>query len=197
MCTSTISVAFSKELATAHHARRQGYVAAPVLGRQEAAGEKQLWVMAADRRTRWNAAGRSWKPLAGLGGIFWASKTKAKCERYRAAMKAENVPASLPEGSAILPVQPHVEHKRTVHPAWPSFTSEHGRTIQCGAACCPRTLGILTVSRGFAGSDFYGERHGRHRRRDPEGLSTNCASLAVSGPAHRRPTFGGTLLGAQ
>jgi 3-hydroxyisobutyrate dehydrogenase-like beta-hydroxyacid dehydrogenase len=46
MCTSTISVAFSKELAT-HHARRQGYVAAPVLGRPEAAGEKQLWVIAA------------------------------------------------------------------------------------------------------------------------------------------------------
>jgi hypothetical protein len=128
---------------------------------------------------------------------FLGFENKSQCERYRAAMKAENVPASLPEGSAILLVQPHVEHKRTVHPAWPSFTSERRRTIQCGAACCPRTLGILTVSRGFAGSDFYGERHGRHRRRDPEGLSTNCASLAVSGPAHRRPTFGGTLLGAQ
>jgi hypothetical protein len=31
-----------------------------------------------------------------------------------------------------------------VHPAWPSFTSERGRAIQYGAACCPRTLDILS-----------------------------------------------------
>jgi 3-hydroxyisobutyrate dehydrogenase-like beta-hydroxyacid dehydrogenase len=47
MCTSTISVAFSKELAAAHAARGQGYVATPVLGRPEAASSKQLWIMAA------------------------------------------------------------------------------------------------------------------------------------------------------
>jgi 3-hydroxyisobutyrate dehydrogenase-like beta-hydroxyacid dehydrogenase len=47
MCTSTISVAFSKELAEAHAARGQGYVGAPVLGRPDAAAEKKLWVLAA------------------------------------------------------------------------------------------------------------------------------------------------------
>jgi 3-hydroxyisobutyrate dehydrogenase-like beta-hydroxyacid dehydrogenase len=47
MCTSTISVAFSKELAQEHAARGQGYVASPVLGRPEAAAEKKLWVLAA------------------------------------------------------------------------------------------------------------------------------------------------------
>jgi 3-hydroxyisobutyrate dehydrogenase-like beta-hydroxyacid dehydrogenase len=47
MCTSTISVAFSKELAAAHAERGQGYIATPVLGRPEAAAAKQLWVMAA------------------------------------------------------------------------------------------------------------------------------------------------------
>ncbi len=47
MCTSTISVAFSKELAAAHAARGQGYISTPVLGRPEAAAGKQLWVMAA------------------------------------------------------------------------------------------------------------------------------------------------------
>jgi 3-hydroxyisobutyrate dehydrogenase-like beta-hydroxyacid dehydrogenase len=47
MCTSTISVALSKELAAVHAARGQNYVAAPVLGRPEAAAGKQLWVMAA------------------------------------------------------------------------------------------------------------------------------------------------------
>ena len=47
MSASTISVAFSKELAEAHAARGQGYVAAPVLGRPEAAAAKKLWIMAA------------------------------------------------------------------------------------------------------------------------------------------------------
>ena len=31
----------------------------------------------------------------------------------------------------------------TVHPAWPSFTSERGRAIQYGAGCCPRTIDVL------------------------------------------------------
>ena len=47
MCTSTISVALSKELAEAHAARSQGYVASPVLGRPDSAAGKNLWVMAA------------------------------------------------------------------------------------------------------------------------------------------------------
>jgi 3-hydroxyisobutyrate dehydrogenase-like beta-hydroxyacid dehydrogenase len=47
MSASTISVALSKELAEAHAARGQGYVAAPVLGRPEGAAAKKLWIMAA------------------------------------------------------------------------------------------------------------------------------------------------------
>lgn len=47
MSTSTISVALSKELAAAHAAKGQGYIAAPVLGRPEAAAAKKLLVMAA------------------------------------------------------------------------------------------------------------------------------------------------------
>jgi len=47
MCTSTISVALSKELAEAHASRGQGYVASPVLGRPDSAAAKKLWVMAA------------------------------------------------------------------------------------------------------------------------------------------------------
>ena len=47
MCTSTISVALSKELAEKHLAHRQGYVAAPVLGRPDAAVQKKLWIIAA------------------------------------------------------------------------------------------------------------------------------------------------------
>jgi 3-hydroxyisobutyrate dehydrogenase-like beta-hydroxyacid dehydrogenase len=44
---STISVALSERLAGAHAAAQQGYVAAPVFGRPEAAAAKQLWVLAA------------------------------------------------------------------------------------------------------------------------------------------------------
>jgi len=43
-----------------------------------------------------------------------------------------------------------VEHKRTVHPAWPSFTSERGRAIRYGAECCPRTLDILSRFAGVS-----------------------------------------------
>jgi 3-hydroxyisobutyrate dehydrogenase-like beta-hydroxyacid dehydrogenase len=44
---ATISVAFAQELAAAHHARRLGYVAAPVFGRPDAAAEGKLNVVVA------------------------------------------------------------------------------------------------------------------------------------------------------
>ena len=90
-------------------------------------------------------------PQGELGSaVFVGFESKTQCERFRAAMKAENVPASLPGGSAILPIAPHVEHKRTVHPAWPSFTSERGRAIRYGAECCPRTIDILSRFAGVS-----------------------------------------------
>ncbi|MCK8500350.1 NAD(P)-dependent oxidoreductase [Myxococcus fulvus] len=45
--SSTISVALSQRLTDAHTSAGQGYVAAPVFGRPEAAEAKQLWVVAA------------------------------------------------------------------------------------------------------------------------------------------------------
>jgi 3-hydroxyisobutyrate dehydrogenase-like beta-hydroxyacid dehydrogenase len=45
MCTSTISVALAKELEREHVSRGQRYVAAPVLGRTEAAAQQKLWVI--------------------------------------------------------------------------------------------------------------------------------------------------------
>lgn len=47
MSSSTIGIECSKELEREHRARRQGYVAAPVIGRAEAARDKALWVIAA------------------------------------------------------------------------------------------------------------------------------------------------------
>lgn len=84
-------------------------------------------------------------PEGELGsGVYLGFRTKELRERYGQAMKAENIPVASPAGSVLLPTQEYIEHKRTVHAAWPSFTSERGRSIQYGAACCPRTLDILS-----------------------------------------------------
>ena len=83
-------------------------------------------------------------------GIFLGFKSKELRDRYLAAMKAENVPAAPPGGSVLLPTQPHIETKRTLHPAWPSFTSERGKAIQYGAVCCPRTIDILNRFAGVS-----------------------------------------------
>jgi 8-amino-3,8-dideoxy-alpha-D-manno-octulosonate transaminase len=91
-------------------------------------------------------------------GIFLGFKNKELRDRYIAAMKAENVPAAPPGGSVILPTQPHIENKRTLHPAWPSFTSERGRAIQYGAACCPRTIDILNRFAGVSMDPKYTRR---------------------------------------
>lgn len=91
-------------------------------------------------------------------GIFLGFKSKELRDRYIAAMKAENVPAAPPGGSVLLPTQPHIENKRTLHPAWPSFTSGRGRTIQYGAACCPRTIDILNRFAGVPMDPKYTRR---------------------------------------
>jgi len=84
-------------------------------------------------------------PEGELGSaVFLRFKAKEQRDRFIAAMKAENVPARPPGGSVILPTQPHIEKKVTVHPAWPSFTSERGKAIRYGAECCPRTIDILS-----------------------------------------------------
>ena len=70
--------------------------------------------------------------------------------RLPSRFRAQNVPAGNPGGSVVLPVQSYIEKKVTVHPAWPSWTSEHGKAIQYGAASCLRTLDILSRFAGPA-----------------------------------------------
>ncbi len=83
-------------------------------------------------------------PSGELGtGVFIGFKTKEQRERYSAAMKAEGVPVSPPNGSVILPAVPEIEQKVTVTPNWPSFTSPRGRAILYGKESCPRTIEIL------------------------------------------------------
>jgi 8-amino-3,8-dideoxy-alpha-D-manno-octulosonate transaminase len=90
-------------------------------------------------------------PQGDLGAfVYIGFDGRAQRDRFLGAMKAENVPASPPIGSVLLPVQPYIEQKKTIHPAWPSFTSERGKAIRYGADCCPRTAAILDRFAGVA-----------------------------------------------
>jgi len=105
-------------------------------------------------------------PEGELGSaVFVGFDTKAQRDRFMGAMKAENVPAQPPGGSVILPIQSHIEKKVTVHPAWPSFTSERGRAIQYGKECCPKTIDILGR---FAGVSL----HPKYTRQDTDDIVT-------------------------
>lgn len=83
-------------------------------------------------------------PAGELGAaVFIRFETKDAASKFKAAMRAEGVPVNNPGGSVNLPTLPYVINKVTVHPAWPSFTSERGKAIQY-AGSCPRTTDILS-----------------------------------------------------
>jgi 8-amino-3,8-dideoxy-alpha-D-manno-octulosonate transaminase len=83
-------------------------------------------------------------PAGELGaGVYIGFKNKDRRDAFITAMKRENVIASAPAGSVILPLEPYIQRKSTAHPNWPSFTSERGRAIQYGPSSCPRTVAIL------------------------------------------------------
>jgi 8-amino-3,8-dideoxy-alpha-D-manno-octulosonate transaminase len=83
-------------------------------------------------------------PQGELGtGVFLDFGNKSRCDRFLAAMKAENITASKPGGSVILPTLPHIMAKKTIHPQWPSFQSARGKAIRYGPETCPQTIDIL------------------------------------------------------
>jgi 8-amino-3,8-dideoxy-alpha-D-manno-octulosonate transaminase len=83
-------------------------------------------------------------PKGELGtGVFLDFTTKARCDRFLAAMKAENVPATKPGGSVVLPTLPHIMAKKAPHPNWPSFQTARGKAIQYRPEACPNTINIL------------------------------------------------------
>jgi 8-amino-3,8-dideoxy-alpha-D-manno-octulosonate transaminase len=90
--------------------------------------------------------------------VFLSFRDKRERDRFLAGMKAENVPAHPPSGSVLLPMQPYIEHKRTIHPAWPSFQSARGKAIRYGAACCPRSLEIINRFAGVPLDPKYTEQ---------------------------------------
>lgn len=81
-------------------------------------------------------------------GVFLDWGKQERRDLFLRAMKAEGIPASAPGGSVILPTAERIEKKATVHPAWPSFQSPRGQSIQYGASCCPRTIDILSRAGG-------------------------------------------------
>jgi 8-amino-3,8-dideoxy-alpha-D-manno-octulosonate transaminase len=82
--------------------------------------------------------------------VFLGFPSRSRRDHFLRAMQAENVPAQPPFGSVLLPVEPYVEQKATIHLAWPTFQSERGRAIHYGAGCCPRTIDILGRFAGVA-----------------------------------------------
>ncbi len=80
--------------------------------------------------------------------VFLEFSSSKRRDRFLRAMRAENVDASPPGGSVVLPVDGRIENKVTVHPEWPSFRSPEGQAVQYGAACCPRTIDILERTGG-------------------------------------------------
>lgn len=92
---------------------------------------------------------KSADPEGDLGSVvFLDLGTKRRCVKFLRAMAAEGVPASPPVGSVILPADPRIEKKSTIHPAWPSFQSPEGKAIRYGREACPRTIDILGRSAG-------------------------------------------------
>ena len=90
-------------------------------------------------------------PAGDIGAaVFLGFDSKSRRDSFLALMKAENVPARPPSGSVILPIQPYIESKVTLHPQWPSFTTPHGRAIRYGAQSCPRTIDILNRYAGVS-----------------------------------------------
>lgn len=77
-------------------------------------------------------------------GAYIEFASKQQRDNFMSRMRAEGVAASPPSGSAVLPVQPYIEKKWTVHPAWPTFNSPRGKEIEYGASSCPRTIDILS-----------------------------------------------------
>lgn len=83
-------------------------------------------------------------PAGELGvGVYLDLGSKEARDLFLKAMRAENVPASPPSGSVVLPVQPYAERKLTLHPEWPTFKVGRGPEIRYGASSCPRTIDVL------------------------------------------------------
>ena len=90
--------------------------------------------------------------------IFLDLGNRERRDQFLRAVRAEGISAGGPGGSVILPVDPRVENKVTIHPDWPSFRSPEGKAIRYGAGCCPRTIDILSRHGGVTIGPKYTEQ---------------------------------------
>ncbi len=87
--------------------------------------------------------------------VFLDMGTGERARTFLRALRAEGISASPPGGSVILPADPRVENKVTIHPDWPSFRSARGQAIRYGRESCPRTVDILERSAGVRMGPHY------------------------------------------
>ena len=105
-------------------------------------------------------------PAGEIGAAgFLGFKDKQARDRFMAGMKVEGLPAQPPVGSVVLPLVPHIMAKRTVHPAWPTFNTPRGKSIQYGPETCRRTVQVLDR---FAGVPI-----------DPKYTKAECDSIVA------------------
>jgi 8-amino-3,8-dideoxy-alpha-D-manno-octulosonate transaminase len=89
--------------------------------------------------------------------VSFILKTKEKRDQFVKALRAENLPASPPSGSLVLPSVPYIESKVAPHPLWPSFTTAQGQAIRYGAECCPFTAEIFARTANITIGPRYSE----------------------------------------
>ncbi len=75
--------------------------------------------------------------------VFLDHGNRKRRDQFLRAMRAEGIAARGPGGSVILPSNPRIENKVTIHPDWPSFNTPQGKAIQYGAESCPRTIDFI------------------------------------------------------
>jgi 3-hydroxyisobutyrate dehydrogenase-like beta-hydroxyacid dehydrogenase len=97
---STISVALSRKLREAHSAAGQGYVAAPVFGRPEAAQKKQLWIVCGGEQKDLAACERLFTAL-GRGTFTVAEAPQANVVKLIGNFLSATTIESLGEATAV------------------------------------------------------------------------------------------------
>jgi 3-hydroxyisobutyrate dehydrogenase-like beta-hydroxyacid dehydrogenase len=93
--SSTIGIALSRRLAAAHAGKGQGYVAAPVFGRPEAAEAARLWVVAAGPQELLDRCGPLFdamgRGVSALPGDAWRANVVKVCGNFLIAAMLESL----------------------------------------------------------------------------------------------------------
>lgn len=94
---------------------------------------------------------------AGDNGVvfFLGFESRERCRRYMANMKQQNVPCGAPAGSVLLPDQSYIKNKISTHPAWPTWNTPRGKSIQYGKERYPRSVDVLDRFAGVPVNPMY------------------------------------------